>query len=112
MLEQIWPPRRAEASRSALAAGSLNRDHVGVAEDHLIRSLLAVVSLVVGASAQAGIAWHQNPSNGHWYALMPVHALPGLNQKNPKFQLAISLWKRMPAFVVRPLGPLLIKGLA
>ena len=48
----------------------------------------------------------------YWYALMPGRQLPELNQKNPRFQLAISLWKRLPAFVVRPLGPFLIKGLA
>jgi FemAB-related protein (PEP-CTERM system-associated) len=48
----------------------------------------------------------------YWYALMPGHPLPEINQKNPKFQLAIQVWKRLPAFVVRPLGPALIKGLA
>lgn len=48
----------------------------------------------------------------YWYALMPGHLLPDLNQKNPKFQLAIQIWKRLPAFLVRPLGPYLIKGLA
>ena len=48
----------------------------------------------------------------YWYALMPGHALPELNQKNPKFQAAIWLWKRLPVFVVRPLGPFLTKGLA
>ena len=48
----------------------------------------------------------------YWYALRPGHGLPELNQKNPKFQLAIQVWKRLPAFVVRPLGPFLIKGLA
>lgn len=48
----------------------------------------------------------------YWYALMPGNQLPELNQKNPKFQLAISLWKRLPAFAVRLLGPSLIKGLA
>lgn len=48
----------------------------------------------------------------YWYALKPGAALPALNQKNPKFALAISTWKRLPAFVVRPLGPLLIRGLA
>ena len=48
----------------------------------------------------------------YWYALMPGHGLPELNQKNPRFQLAIQIWKRLPAFIVRPLGPLLIKGLA
>lgn len=48
----------------------------------------------------------------YWYALRPGAELPALNQKNPKFQLAIALWKRLPAFIVRPLGPFLIKGLA
>lgn len=48
----------------------------------------------------------------YWYALLPGHTLPELNQKNPKFQVAIWLWKRLPTLVVRPLGPFLIKGLA
>jgi FemAB-related protein (PEP-CTERM system-associated) len=48
----------------------------------------------------------------YWYTLMPGHQVPELNQKNPRFQLAISVWKRLPAFAVRLLGPFLIKGLA
>lgn len=48
----------------------------------------------------------------YWYALMPGHSLPELHQKNPKFQLAIATWKRLPAPVVRWLGPSLIQGLA
>ena len=48
----------------------------------------------------------------YWYALMPGHSLPELNQKNPKFQIAIWMWKRLPLFIVRPLSPFLIKGLA
>lgn len=48
----------------------------------------------------------------YWYALMPGHALPDLNQKSPKFQFAIHVWKHLPSFVVRLLGPFLIKGLA
>jgi FemAB-related protein (PEP-CTERM system-associated) len=48
----------------------------------------------------------------YWYSLMPGHALPELNQKNPKFQMAIWTWKHLPSFVVRFLGPFLIKGLA
>jgi FemAB-related protein (PEP-CTERM system-associated) len=48
----------------------------------------------------------------YWYALQPGAQLPALNQKNPKFQLAIWLWKHLPAFIIRPLGPFLIKGLA
>lgn len=48
----------------------------------------------------------------YWYALMPGHSLPELNQKSPKFQAAIWLWKHMPAFFVRFLGPFLIRGVA
>lgn len=48
----------------------------------------------------------------YWYALQPGAELPALNQKNPKFAAAIWLWKRLPAFIVRPLGPFLINGLA
>ncbi|MDX9992642.1 MAG: GNAT family N-acetyltransferase [Anaerolineales bacterium] len=48
----------------------------------------------------------------YWYWLKPGAELPALNQKNPKFQFAIWLWKRLPAFIIRPLGPFLIKGLA
>lgn len=48
----------------------------------------------------------------YWHWLAPGHDLPALNQKNPKFQLAIAVWKRLPAFIVRPLGPHLVRGLA
>lgn len=48
----------------------------------------------------------------YWYALKPGGELPNLNQKSPKFASAIWLWKRLPAFIVRPLGPFLIRGLA
>jgi hypothetical protein len=48
----------------------------------------------------------------YWYATRNGDDLPDLNQKNPKFRLAIWTWKRLPAFVVRFLGPGLIRGLA
>ncbi len=48
----------------------------------------------------------------YWHWLAKGQELPALNQKNPKFQLAIAIWKRLPAFVVRLLGPHLVRGLA
>ena len=48
----------------------------------------------------------------YWYALKPGAELPALNQKNPTFALAIATWKRLPAFLVRWIGPYLIRGLA
>ncbi len=48
----------------------------------------------------------------YWYAMRSGDDLPDLNQKNPKFRLAIWTWKRLPAFVTHFLGPGLIRGLA
>lgn len=48
----------------------------------------------------------------YWYALQPGGELPHLNQKSPRFRFAIATWKRLPAFIIRPLGPLVIRGLA
>jgi len=48
----------------------------------------------------------------YWYYLCKGTEVPELNQKNPKFQIAIWTWKHLPTFIVRPLGPFLIKGLA
>ena len=48
----------------------------------------------------------------YWYILLKGHDLPELNQKNPKLQAAIWVWKRLPAFIVRAIGPFLIKGVA
>ncbi|GAB4429628.1 MAG: hypothetical protein Kow002_18260 [Anaerolineales bacterium] len=48
----------------------------------------------------------------YWYALPPDKPLPAINQKNPKFQLAIAVWKKLPRAVVRLFGPTLIRGLA
>lgn len=47
----------------------------------------------------------------YWYYLPNGGPIPDLNQKSPKFRLAIWLWQRLPAFVVRSLGPGLIRGL-
>ena len=48
----------------------------------------------------------------YWYALPPGKAMPAINQKTPKFQLAIAVWKKLPQLIVRQLGPSLICGLA
>ncbi len=48
----------------------------------------------------------------YWHWLAPGQPLPVLSQKNPKFKVAIAVWKRLPAFVVRMVGPHLVRGLA
>ena len=48
----------------------------------------------------------------YWYYLPKGGHIPELNQKSAKFQFAIRVWKLLPAFVVRALGPNLIRGIA
>lgn len=47
----------------------------------------------------------------YWYYLPKGGHIPELNQKSAKFQLAIHVWKILPAFMVRALGPHLIRGI-
>jgi FemAB-related protein (PEP-CTERM system-associated) len=47
----------------------------------------------------------------YWYYLPRGSVIPELNQKSPKFRFAIWLWKRLPAFMVRAMGPGLIRGI-
>jgi serine/alanine adding enzyme len=46
----------------------------------------------------------------YWFWLAPGHELPSLNQKNPKFQFVIAVWKMLPHFVVRAIGHFVIRG--
>jgi len=47
----------------------------------------------------------------YWYYLPKGGHIPELNQKSAKFQFAIRVWKLLPSFVVRVLGPHLIRGI-
>lgn len=56
--------------------------------------------------------WHPRKAPlAYWYYLPKGGPIPELNQKSAKFQLAIWAWKRLPSFVVRALGPHLIRGI-
>jgi FemAB-related protein (PEP-CTERM system-associated) len=47
----------------------------------------------------------------YWYYLPKGGEIPELNQKSAKFQLTIRVWQLLPSFVVRALGPSLIRGI-
>lgn len=47
----------------------------------------------------------------YWYWLAPGQGMPALNQANPRLKFAIATWRQLPGFVVRPLGPHIIRGL-
>ena len=54
-------------------------------------------------AVERGLNWH--------YWLSSPDKMPALNPANPKFQLAISIWKQLPLWVTNRLGPVLVRNL-
>jgi len=56
--------------------------------------------------------WNAETLPLHWhYILRTGAALPGLNPDNPKYQLAIRLWRRLPLGVTQAIGPFLSRSI-
>ena len=56
--------------------------------------------------------WGAQPRALYWhYWQASGDALPSLNPDNPRFALAIKVWKRLPLKVTTALGPLIVKKL-
>lgn len=47
----------------------------------------------------------------YWYYLPKGGPIPELNQQSARFQFIIRIWQLLPSFVVRALGPDLIRGI-
>lgn len=56
--------------------------------------------------------WGCKPLQLNWQYLLPEGAsLPELNNKNPKFAMAIKLWQKLPLTVTSILGPHIVKNI-
>ena len=56
--------------------------------------------------------WGAEPSPLHWHYCLPSGAeLPKLNPDNPKFRLAVRVWRRLPLPVANWLGPSIVRHL-
>lgn len=56
--------------------------------------------------------WGAKPKQLYWhYWLADGVELPKLNPDNPKYALAITIWKRLPIFITKWLGPLIVRNL-
>lgn len=56
--------------------------------------------------------WKSEPQQCYWYHWVPEGGeLPNLSPSNAKFDLAITLWKKLPLPVANTLGPFLVKNL-
>jgi FemAB-related protein (PEP-CTERM system-associated) len=56
--------------------------------------------------------WGARPRPLHWeYVLPPGMALPNASPSNPKFHLAIRLWKKLPLAVATRVGPQIVRSI-
>lgn len=56
--------------------------------------------------------WNATVAPLHWtYVLRGTNTIPALNVANPKFQLAISLWRRLPIQVTNVVGPRIARSI-
>lgn len=56
--------------------------------------------------------WGAKPFPLHWYYwLSNGGALPEISPQNPKFRLAIEVWKRLPVSITRIVGPAIVRNI-
>jgi FemAB-related protein (PEP-CTERM system-associated) len=56
--------------------------------------------------------WGAEPSDLVWeYWMADGCALPDLNPKNPKFSLAVDVWRRLPVRVATTFGPMIVRNI-
>ena len=56
--------------------------------------------------------WGAMPKQLYWHYWLPENAeLPSLNPNNPKYTLAINIWKRLPVFITKILGPFIVRNI-
>lgn len=56
--------------------------------------------------------WGAEPVQLYWNYLLPDGtALPEINPNNPKYKLVINIWRKLPVFVTKTIGPVIVKNL-
>lgn len=56
--------------------------------------------------------WGAKPLSLHWqYQLPEGGSLPELNIKNPKYEMAIKIWQKLPLLVTKLLGPYIVRNI-
>ncbi|MEZ5550311.1 MAG: FemAB family PEP-CTERM system-associated protein [Pseudomonadales bacterium] len=56
--------------------------------------------------------WNAVPEQLYWYYdLVKRDRMPNLNTGNPRFSGAIELWKKLPLFATRTIGPIIAKSI-
>lgn len=83
------------------------------AADHGYRVFDFGRSSVGGGAFKFKKQWGAEPVQLNWYYPLSVEgSLPEVNIDNPKYRFAIDVWRRMPVWLTRVLGPKVVRGIA
>jgi serine/alanine adding enzyme len=56
--------------------------------------------------------WGAEPVPLHWeYQLLTPGEMPNVSPANPKFQLAIALWQKLPISLTTRVGPMIVRAI-
>jgi hypothetical protein len=56
--------------------------------------------------------WGAEPVPLHWeYQLLHADRLPNVSPANPKFQLAIAVWQKLPLALTMRVGPMIVRAI-
>ena len=55
--------------------------------------------------------WGADPQQLYWYYHVNKGSVPDVNPKNPKYQLAVKIWQKLPLFIANKLGPYISSNL-
>jgi serine/alanine adding enzyme len=55
--------------------------------------------------------WGSIPSNLHWYYPIESKSIPEINPHSKKFELLVSIWKKIPLIITKIIGPTITKSL-
>jgi len=55
--------------------------------------------------------WGAQPRQLYWHYWLNNRELPSLNPSNPKFRLIINIWKNLPIWLTKLIGPIVVKNL-
>lgn len=55
--------------------------------------------------------WGAQPIQLYWHYWLNNCELPSLNPSNPKYKIIINIWKKMPTWLTKVIGPMIVKNL-
>jgi hypothetical protein len=56
--------------------------------------------------------WGATPVELHWQHWVPAgRPLPQVNPQNPRYQLAVRMWQKLPLPVTRLIGPAIVRSI-